>query len=111
MTTETPWDEVKLEVHEREESYISADTRRAVLLRDNFRCRRCGDEDTSKLQLHHVVYRSQGGGHQAGNLITLCGTDHRKVHDKRLRIARIKGRWYFSELGVPLAPGAPPPRW
>jgi 5-methylcytosine-specific restriction endonuclease McrA len=53
--------------------------------------------DTDKLTLHHVVFRSQQGGHEAENLVTLCWNDHRLVHDGIIEVFRREGEWYFSD--------------
>lgn len=92
--------EDSLDEHEPVETYISAETRRLVLERDNWRCRRCGQEDLDKLTLHHVVYRSQGGKHGPDNLVTLCWVPcHKMIHDGKLKVANINGNWFFSERG------------
>lgn len=52
--------------------------------RDLDRCRWCGlGQDT---QVHHIVFRSQGGKDTKSNLITLCGDHHRKAHGLGWRI-------------------------
>lgn len=63
-------------------------TREAVRLRDGS-CRawalgfaldvRCSGGP----HIHHVVLRSQGGGHDADNLLLLCDGHHRLAHDHR----------------------------
>ena len=52
-----------------------------VLKRDNYTCQKCrGKKKDSKLQVHHVLYRSQGGSDRPNNLITLCKTCHHELH-------------------------------
>ena len=34
--------------------------------------------------VHHIVYRSQGGTDDVSNLIALCRTHHEKAHSKEL---------------------------
>ena len=52
-----------------------------ILFRDNYTCQHCkGKSKDSKLHVHHIVYRSQGGGNTVDNLITLCKTCHDKLH-------------------------------
>jgi 5-methylcytosine-specific restriction endonuclease McrA len=63
---------------------VPENVRAAVLARDRKRCRFCGT--TEGLHEHHVIYRSQGGPHEAANLITLCASHHALVHTD-------KGRW------------------
>lgn len=50
-----------------------------TLRRDKWRCRSCGYRQT--LAAHHIVFRSQGGDDTSENLITLCTSCHRGVHD------------------------------
>lgn len=59
---------------------IPADVRQAVLDRDNAQCVLCGTGGENRLQLHHVVYRSQGGAHRPENLVVVCMTCHESIH-------------------------------
>jgi 5-methylcytosine-specific restriction endonuclease McrA len=47
--------------------------------------------------LHHIVYRSQGGGHSSDNLVTVCMKCHRKFHDKLMTVRRINGSFFFHD--------------
>jgi hypothetical protein len=60
--------------------------RRAVLLRDRHRCRVPGCRNATFVDVHHIVLRSEGGGHDADNLLTLCGAHHRAAHVGALRV-------------------------
>ena len=63
-------------------NYGYADTKARVLNRDGYRCQYChGKKKDSKLEVHHIVYRSRGGSDDAENLITLCHTCHEALHD------------------------------
>ena len=55
-----------------------------VYERDNWHCRHCNS--TVSLQPHHIKFRSQGGKDTLDNLVTLCWTCHRAVHDGFLKI-------------------------
>ena len=56
-----------------------------VLNRDNYTCQCCkGKHKNSKLEVHHIVFRSQGGSDEASNLITLCHTCHKDLHDGKI---------------------------
>lgn len=57
---------------------ISKDTRRRVYRRDGYRCALC--DDPRRLQIHHVIFRSQGGLETEQNLITLCPRCHALCH-------------------------------
>ncbi len=55
-------------------------SRDAVLDRDNNQCVACGRGGENVLNLHHVVFRSHGGGDEASNLVTVCVRCHRLIH-------------------------------
>ncbi|HVZ31299.1 MAG TPA: HNH endonuclease [Polyangiaceae bacterium] len=59
--------------------------RRAVLRRDERRCRVPGCRNATFLDLHHIVPRSEGGSHSADNLVTVCAAHHRALHRGELR--------------------------
>jgi 5-methylcytosine-specific restriction endonuclease McrA len=60
--------------------------RRAVLLRDQHRCRVPGCRHTAFVDVHHIETREDGGGHEPDNLITLCGAHHHASHHGNLII-------------------------
>jgi len=60
-------------------------TRRQVLYRDK-KCRVPGCAQARWLQVHHVIHREHGGGHDLRDLIAICGTHHRMHHRDRLGI-------------------------
>lgn len=47
-----------------------------ILQRDNFTCQLCGKWGGSKLHIHHILKRIQGGTDHLDNLITLCPKCH-----------------------------------
>jgi len=53
---------------------------RQVLERDGWRCQACGN--MQNLQVHHLKFRSQSGGDEGQNLITMCAECHELVHRK-----------------------------
>lgn len=62
-------------------------TRRSVLVRDNYCCRRCGwsheknnRSDPRHLELHHVTHHINRGANTKDNLITLCTVCHDEWH-------------------------------
>lgn len=68
-------------VNERRTDGVVPPTVRVIVgARDMYRCRYCGIGSNT---LHHIVYRSQGGGHEEGNLITLCAEHHGLVHSSK----------------------------
>jgi hypothetical protein len=61
--------------------------RRAVLLRDQRRCRVPGCTHATFVDVHHITPRSEGGPNLAENLLTLCSAHHRATHRGQLSIA------------------------
>lgn len=58
------------------ESYC--ELHRLVLERDGWRCQICGS--SQHLQVHHLKFRSQSGGDEEQNLITVCTECHGRIH-------------------------------
>jgi len=54
--------------------------RRAVLLRDQHRCRVPGCRHASYLDLHHIELRSEGGSNSVENILSVCSSHHRALH-------------------------------
>lgn len=59
---------------------VPMEVRVEVYLRDKARCRYCG---TPASQVHHILYRSQGGDHTEENLIVLCQEHHDLMHSNK----------------------------
>ena len=60
-------------------NYGYSSRRKAVLHRDNYTCQCCGKKNC-RLEVHHIVFRSNGGTNDEENLITLCKDCHKGVH-------------------------------
>jgi len=61
--------------------YGYANTKAYVLTRDNYTCQHCkGKSKDTRLEVHHVVFRSQNGSDEEANLLTLCKTCHDGLH-------------------------------
>jgi len=69
---------------------------RALLERDGYACKNCNSED--QLQPAHYIHRSVGGSNILENVILLCFTCHRKHHDRKLIIKKIKGYFFLREV-------------
>lgn len=66
-------------------NYGFENTKAMVLNRDNYTCQYCkGKHKNSKLEVHHIVFRSQGGSDEESNLITLCHTCHKDLHSEKI---------------------------
>lgn len=62
-------------------NYGYANTKAYVLTRDAYCCQHCqGKKKDSRLEVHHIVFRSQNGSDDEDNLITLCKTCHDALH-------------------------------
>jgi HNH endonuclease len=70
----------------RAKQTIPPAVRRSVLLRDHRRCRVPGCRNATFVDVHHIRPRSEGGVHDADNLVTLCGAHHRATHRHELVI-------------------------
>ena len=63
-------------------NYGFENTKAKVLNRDRYTCQCCkGRHKDSKLEVHHIIYRSQRGSDEESNLITLCHTCHKSLHN------------------------------
>lgn len=67
-------------------NYGFENTKAMVLNRDNYTCQCCkGKHKDSKLEVHHIIFRSQGGSDEPENLITLCHTCHYDLHHGKIK--------------------------
>jgi hypothetical protein len=67
-------------VPERASQDIPPSTARLVWRRDGGRCRVPGCRSARGLEIHHLVHRADGGGHEASNLCLLCSACHLAHH-------------------------------
>lgn len=74
--------------HDDRDTFAATEAwRRRVLERDGYRCAVPGCSSRANLEVHHVAFRSAGGGNAPENLVTLCAYHHRRgVHGDGLRI-------------------------
>ena len=73
--------------YQRGKNYGFSNTREMVLNRDNYTCQCCkGKRKDSKLEVHHIVFRSNNGSDDESNLITLCKTCHSLLHNGKIKI-------------------------
>lgn len=71
--------------YQRGFNYGFSSRKEAVLNRDSYTCQICGAKNT-RLEVHHIVYRSKGGTDDEDNLITLCESCHKKVHKGEINV-------------------------
>lgn len=63
------------------EEFIVKSYRTLIKTQQDFRCGICLERFFSKeLEIHHILFRSQGGGENRINLIALCKVCHKKLH-------------------------------
>lgn len=72
---------------------LDENIRKAVIIRDNCRCRECG-KSNCKLEVHHIKPRRLNGSNTLGNLITLCEHCHQQTEGKELQYMQ----HYFNML-------------
>lgn len=73
-------------------NYGFENTKAMVLNRDGYKCHICKNKKKGvKLEVHHVIFRSNGGSDDADNLITLCHDCHKKLHDGKVKL-NLKGK-------------------
>ncbi|HEY0250043.1 MAG TPA: HNH endonuclease, partial [Kofleriaceae bacterium] len=68
---------------------VTPKTRRSVWVRDRGKCVMPGCRSKAHLDIHHLVPRSDGGGHGADNLGLLCAGHHRLLHQGGLDVAQV----------------------
>jgi 5-methylcytosine-specific restriction endonuclease McrA len=67
---------------EKNRATIPPSVRREVLARDGHQCRTAGCGSARFLDVHHVIPRDDGGSNDADNLITVCASCHRMIHER-----------------------------
>lgn len=71
-----------------------------VLHRDGYQCKKCKIKK-SKLHVHHIVFRSNGGSNAPDNLILLCESCHDKLHRGEFDIKGNNSRTkHATEIGI-----------
>jgi len=70
-------------------NYGFANTKAYVLNRDNYTCQHCKVKlKNSRLHVHHIIFKSNGGSDEQENLITLCKTCHDKLHNGEITLKK-----------------------
>lgn len=74
-------------LYQRGANYGFSNSKAFALDRDTYKCQRCkGKSKDKRLEVHHIVYRSNGGSDDHENLITLCKTCHDEVHANNIEV-------------------------
>jgi hypothetical protein len=79
------WAVLTLLLREATEEWLRVDPERKptegkTLERDGYRCQAPGCTARRNLEVHHIVYRSAGGGNEPENRTVLCHGHHRLIH-------------------------------
>ncbi|HEY4385216.1 MAG TPA: RNA-guided endonuclease IscB, partial [Ktedonobacteraceae bacterium] len=70
-------------------NYGFANTKAFVLTRDGYTCQQCqGKSKDQRLEVHHLVFRSQNGSDEEENLLALCKTCHDGLHAGTITLKR-----------------------
>ena len=67
--------------------------RQALVVRDRGCVAEGCDRPAAWTEAHHVVHWAEGGRTALDNLVLLCRTHHRKVHDDKWQFQSVAGRW------------------
>lgn len=79
-------------LYQRGINYGFANTKAYVLDRDNYTCQCCrGKSKDSKLEVHHIIFRRNGGSDEESNLIVVCKTCHDKLHEGEI-VLKLNGK-------------------
>ena len=82
-------DKIKHWGYQKGLNYGFENTKAMILNRDNYTCQYCkGKHKDSKLEVHHIIFRSNGGSDEHDNLITLCHTCHTDLHDGKINLKK-----------------------
>lgn len=74
-------------------NYGFANTKAYVLYRDGHICQYCkGKTKDKRVEVHHIIYRNNGGSDEESNLTTLCKTDHDVLHQGKIALKGGKKR-------------------
>ena len=70
-------------------NYGFANTRAYILFRDSYKCHQCKSKSkNNRLEVHHIIFRENGGSDEPENLITMCKSCHDELHAGKLKLKR-----------------------
>jgi hypothetical protein len=67
--------------------------RSALVVRDGGCVSDCCDRPPAWTEAHHIQHWIDGGKTALDNLVLLCRSHHRKIHEERWTLSRLNGRW------------------
>lgn len=72
-------------LYQRGANYGYSNSKAFVLDRDNHICQHCkGKSKNNRIEVHHIVPRSENGSDEHDNLISLCKTCHDNIHKGKI---------------------------
>ena len=78
-------------------NYGFANTKAYILTRDKYTCQNCkGKNKSNRLEVHHIVFRKNGGSDEHDNLITLCKICHDNLHKGNVVLKGGKKKGYLN---------------
>ena len=78
--------------YQRGANYGFENTKMMIRNRDNYTCQYCKNKrKDSNLDVHHIIFRSNGGSDEPENLITLCRTCHKDLHNSKIKL-KVNGK-------------------
>ena len=87
---EKPWLQEHKWAYQKGVNYGYSNAREHALVRDNYTCQCCG-KNNCRVEVHHIVFRRNGGGDTLENLITLCENCHKAIHLGKKEL-KLKGK-------------------
>ena len=87
---EKPWLQEHKWAYQKGVNYGYANAREHALVRDKYTCQCCGKRNC-RVEVHHIVFRSNNGSDTLENLITLCEDCHKAVHLGEIEL-KLKGK-------------------
>ncbi len=79
-------------------NYGYENTKAYVLDRDGYKCQNSGCKSKEKrLEVHHIIFRCDGGSDEPENLIVMCKVCHDGIHDGSIKL-NLKGKRNTDEL-------------
>lgn len=90
-----------------DDSTVTPATRLALANRSHGRCEWCG-HGGKRLEVHHRLFRSRGGKHDASNLVMLCGWGNHTGCHGRAHGAQVGDTEAAERAGMSLRSGSNP---
>lgn len=74
-------------LYQKGPNYGFANAKAYVLNRDYYTCQKCKAKNT-RLEVHHIVHKKNGGSDDSVNLICLCKLCHDKIHSGSINLKK-----------------------